>query len=164
MKLFLTLFFTLFTTIFSQANFKTTTAETEKIAQSYFTNYMNLDFDANTVLMHDSISFADPTAKLIFGGKYVEGKAAVLANFKSAYASITKMSYKLNRTMISSYTAVYEIDLHWEFKSGPAGKLIKIDMPLVVILTIKDGKIFSHRDYGDYTYFTKQYGEQSKSQ
>lgn len=150
--------------MFSQSNFKIVSAQTEKIAERYFNNYMALDFDANADLMHDSISFTDPTAKLIFAGKYIEGKANVLANFKTAYASIQKMNFKVNKRIFSSYTAVFELDLHWEFTTEQTGKLIKIDMPLIVILTVKNGKVFEHRDYGDYHHFLKQYNEQSKSQ
>lgn len=37
-------------------------------------------------------------------------------------------------------------------------------MPLIVILTVENGKIIEHRDYGDYNYFIDQYNRQIKKE
>lgn len=66
------------------------------------------------------------------------------------------------RTIFSSDTGIFEINLTWKLKVSPT-KTIRIKMPLIVVLTIENGKVIKHRDYGDYNYFVKQYNEQIKS-
>ena len=113
-------------------------------------------------LMHDSISFQDPTAKLVFGGKKVEGKSNVYENFKKSYAAIIEINADTTRTIFSSKTAVFELNLTWKFKSAK-DREIEIKMPLVIILSVSDGKVIEHRDYGDYNYFVEQYNMQIKN-
>jgi hypothetical protein len=42
-------------------------------------------------------------------------------------------------------------------------KEIEIKMPLVVVLTVKGGKVIQHRDFGVYNYFIEQYNTQMKN-
>jgi len=131
---------------------------TKNVTEKYFAAYFDLDFETLKELMHDDISFADPTADLIFHSEKVIGKDAVYENFKKGYASITEMTQTPIRTIYSSNTGIYEINIEFKFKEG--ANIISINMPLVIILTIKDGKVIEHRDYGDYNHFLRQYNDQ----
>lgn len=146
------------TVILAQENavFKENTAITREICAKYFDAYIKLDFESMKEMMHDSISFQDPTAGLIFGWKKVEGKTNVYENFKKSYATIIEMKEDRTRTIFSSNTGVFELMLTWKFMSAK-NREIKINMPLVVVLTVKEGKVIEHRDYGDYNYFVEQY-------
>ncbi len=122
---------------------------------------MGLDFDSMKTMMHDNISFEDPTARFVFGGSKIENKVSVYENFKESYAAISEMNQQTVRTIFSSSTGIFEIDLEWKMKNGP-DKIITINMPLIVVLTVENGKIISHLDYGDYNYFIEQYNNQVK--
>mgnify|MGYP005991290923 CR=1 FL=1 len=141
-------------------SFDEATAKTKVITIKYFNDYLKLDFEVLKSQMDNDISFNDTTAKLILGVGLVEGKVKVFENFKKTYASIVEMKSEPIRTMFSSNVGVFEIELTYKFKIS-ADKTITISkMPLIVILTVKDGKVIKHRDYGDYNYFLKQYKAQ----
>lgn len=143
-------------------SFSDISANTKNITTAYFNAYISLDFEAMKNQVSEDISFNDPTAKLIFGGDLVEGKTTVFENFKKGYAAIIEMNSEITRTIFSGNIGVFEIELTYKFKAG-ADKIITISkMPLIVILTLKDGKIIEHRDFGDYNIFLKQYSEQTK--
>ena len=73
------------------------------------------------------------------------------------------MKQETIRTIFSSNTGIFEINLVWKLKNGP-DKLITFNMPLIVVLTIENGKVIGHRDYGDYNYFIEQYNHQIKKE
>ena len=150
---------------YSQSNsmFKDSTSLSKDVTTRYFNAYMNLDFKSMKLVMHDSITFYDPTAKLVFGGNKIKGKTKVYEYFLNSYASIIEMKQSTIRTIFSSNTGVFELNFVYKFKNG-SGQIFTIDMPLIVILTIKNGKIIEHRDYADYNYFMKQYNQQLKKE
>ena len=151
--------------IYAQKNttFSDSTNICKEVTSKYFNAYIDLDFDSMKPLMHDSISFQDPTARFVFGGKKIEGKSNVYENFKTSYASIIEMKQETIRTVFSSNTGIFEINLTWKLKNGP-DKIITIDMPLIVVLTVENEKVIKHRDYGDYNYFIEQYNHQIKKE
>ncbi len=159
-NLFLILTFSITIHAQQKVSFADSTKQCEKVATEYFKQYFELKFDKMANLMHDSISFADPTAELVFGGKKIEGKENVLKNFKTAYASITEINPEISRKIFSGNIAIIESIIQWKFINKQTNKTFEIEMPLIVILTIKNGKVVKHRDYGDYNYFIKQYNAQ----
>lgn len=136
-------------------DFKESTSATEDVAAKYFTNYMAMDWDKLEPLMHADITFQDPTAQMIFGEKKPAGKEAVSKNFREGYASLTSMVPKTTRKFFSGNVGVFEMDLTFGFRNRQNG-ITTITMPLVVVITIKDGKVIEHRDYGDYREYLKQ--------
>lgn len=131
------------------------TAATESLATKYFNTYMAMDWNKLGQFMHDEITFADPTASLLFGEKNPAGKESVLKNFRDGYASLTNMTPKLTRTFFSGDTGVFELDLAFSFKTRK-DTVETVTMPLVVVITVKDGKVIMHRDYGDYRAYLDQ--------
>lgn len=145
-----------------QPSFSEISTQTQEITTQYFNDYINLDFEAMKPQMHQDISFNDTTAKLIFGVELVEGKTQVFENFKKTYASIIEMKADIIRTMFSSHVGIFEIELTYKFKEKAESVITISRMPLVIVLTVKEGKLVEHRDYGDYKYFLKQYSNQRK--
>lgn len=135
--------------------FSERTALTEEIATKYFNNYMAIDWSNLADLMHNDISFEDPTAEILFGFKKPIGKENVLKNFRDTFVGITNMTPKLIRTFFSGDNGVFEMDLSFSFKNRQNG-ITTISMPLVVVISVKDGKVIEHRDYGDYREYLKQ--------
>ena len=156
------LFITVQVSAQQKLSFRDVTENTKEITTSYFNNYINLDFDALEKLANNNISFNDTTAKLIFGIELIEGKTKVFENFKKTYAAIIEMKADIIRTIFSSNVGVFELELTYKFKAGPETVITIRKMPLVVTLTVKDGKIIEHRDYGDYNHFLEQYNSQVK--
>lgn len=135
--------------------FKATTDITQDIATRYFDNYMAMDWDRLEPMLHADATFEDPTATLLFGDKKPRGKENVMKNFRMGYESLTGMRAKLARTFFSGDTGIFELDLTFGFRNRQNG-ITTITMPLVVVIAVKDGKVVSHRDYGDYREYLKQ--------
>lgn len=159
MKKYLILLIFVATTIAVNAQQKSPFPErtllTEDVATKYFNHYMAIDWDKLSLLMHDDISFEDPTAELLFGEKKPVGKTNVLKNFRDTFIAITNMTPKLTRTFFSGDNGVFEMDLSFSFKDRQ-NNTVTIQMPLVAVITVKDGKVIAHRDYGDYREYIKQ--------
>ena len=90
-------------------------------------------------------------------------KPMFFESFKKNYAAIIEMKQESVRTIFSSDTRIFEIIIKWKFNAGPE-KVIAIEMPLIAVLTVKEGLVIEHRDYEDYNYFIKQYKSQMKKQ
>ncbi len=141
--------------------FADSTKRTRSVAERYMQHYLSMNVEAMGALMHDAITFEDPTARLIFGSQKHEGKDSVLAAMQMSVKSITGMTPDHIRQFASGNTLVSELTLRWSFLSR-SGKPVTITTPLVVVLMVQDGKVIWHRDYGDYTTFRRQYEEQVK--
>lgn len=142
--------------------FEKNTEVTKEVAGKYFGYYMALDWNKIEPLMHDEITFDDPTAELAIGWQNKPGKANLMKHFREGYAAIIKMTPNLTRSFFSGDVAVFEMNLEFSFKGGN-DKVFTIRMPLVTILRVKDGKIIEHRDYGDYREYLKQLAEVRKN-
>lgn len=129
------------------------TAATAPVADAYFAAYIANDWDALEPRLADSATFQDPTAKRIFGGVLSEGRAAIMERFRTGYASLTHMEFTKNRSLISDESALYEGALHWGMDLGD-GTLVDCVTPMVILLTVVDGKVIRHTDYVDYAPFT----------
>lgn len=128
------------------------TAATAPIADAYAAAYVALDWDRLEPLLADDASFLDPTATLVFGSVGTQGKVAVMKNFRSAYASLRKMSLTKRQVIHSGHFALYIGDLTWTVDMGD-GRDVSSVTPIVIVIEVKDGKVVSHRDYVDYAPF-----------
>ncbi|MBX7528553.1 nuclear transport factor 2 family protein [Qipengyuania vesicularis] len=135
-----------------QRRYAEASAQTATVADAYFAAYIANDWDALEPLLAEDASFHDPTSERIFGGAPVEGKEALMAFFRSAYASIVEAEFTTERSLHAGDVAVYEGTLSWTAVIG--GELtVSSTMPVVTILEQEGGKIVSHRDYADYAPF-----------
>ncbi len=161
------LLFILFAAIAGNAQekdtFAETTAATKTVASKYFELYMGMDWDKLALLMHNDITFEDPTANILFGEKRPVGKENVLKNFREGYASLTSMKADISRSFFSGEIGIFELDLTFGFRNRYK-TITTVKMPLVVTIAVKDGKVIQHRDFGDYTEYVKQIKAAQKKQ
>lgn len=123
---------------------------TRTIADEYFNAYVGLDWDRLEPLLADDASFKDPTARLVFGGVGATDKTAMMSLFREGYAAITEMKFEEDRRIIAGDVAVFEGSLTWT-AIHRGGVPVTATLPFVTIIEVKDGKVVSHRDHGDYT-------------
>lgn len=128
------------------------TAASAPIADAYFAAYIARDWDALELLLAPEASFQDPTATHVFGGVLSEGRDAMMQRFRVGYAGISHMEFVTNRRLHSGESAIYEGALHWGLDLGD-GTLADSVTPMVIVLTVDDGKVVRHRDYVDYAPF-----------
>lgn len=132
------------------------TAATAPVADAYFAAYIARDWDALEPLLADDGSFQDPTATRVFGSVAAEGRAAVMERFRKGYVGITHMQFATTRRMMSGDVAIYEGALDWGL-ALQGGAMVQSVTPMVIVLTVRNGKIASHRDYVDYAPFLAAY-------
>lgn len=138
--------------------------ENEKIAKAYIAAYNNWDFEAMSKLHHDSIHFHDPTAEVAFAnGSYKhDGKAAVKGFFSGVFNNGQPEHVKLvvKETFSSVNIFIFHSDFECVLPGSWFGKDVTekvfVSIPLDTILEIKDGKVFRHTDYGDYSSYARQ--------
>jgi len=112
--------------------------ENEKIVTELLNAWSRLDFAAAVGLVADSFAYQpDPSAKLI------KGKDAVLAEWQSYLKFMRSYEFKVLH-MLSSQNVVTMERLEWiGTKRG------KIELPIMGIFEVSDGKISAWRDYWD---------------
>lgn len=133
-------------------SFTEITAQTEQVGQAYAHAYIAMDWDRIESLLHDEASFEDSTANLIFGGGRYDGKAAMMTLFREGYTGISSLKLTPLRSFASGEVYVEEGQLDWGVDMG-GGRIVESSMPILTILTMKDGKVWKHRDYADYRPF-----------
>ena len=142
-------------------DFRVLTMTTEKVATEYFDHYFKMEFDAMERLADPAVSFEDPTANTVFGGAVVSGREQTYAKMRQTFAGFTHLAFRPTRKYFSGEHAVMEGVIDWTFKGETAGQQISIvGMPLVIILQVREGRVLTHRDFGDYRVFLRQYREQ----
>lgn len=135
-----------------------------QIAQAYFDAYIARDWQTLGQYLDEEGSFADITAKPVFGNVKVEGKAQTLAYFTKNYASIKAMSFTSSRQWMSGDVAIFEGSLNWQISIAENKVVMTTDMPFITILELRDGHVFRHRDYADYQPFLKAYADMNVTQ
>ena len=133
-------------------DFETSTATALSVGEEYIGAYIARDWDRLAPLMADDVTFQDTTAQHVFGGVKHEGKDPLLVFFRKGYSGISRMEFALDREFASSDNAIFEGTLDWDVDMG-GGRIVSTSMPFVVVLTVHDGKVVSHRDYADYRPF-----------
>ena len=136
----------------AQQDYAAVGAATAPVADAYFAAYTTRDWDALEPLLAENASFQDPTATHVFGGVLSEGRTAMMQRFRVGYEGITHMEFAIDSRLVSAETAIYEGALHWGLDLGD-GSIVDSVTPMVIVLTVEDGRIVSHRDYVDYAPF-----------
>lgn len=133
-----------------EQSYEAATAATNEVASAYFDAYVARDWDWLEPMLADNANFKDPTATLVFGGVGAPDKAAMMTLFREGYSSITEMSWQEDRRIMAGNIAVFEGTLSWTARHR-GDVLVTAVMPFATIVTVEDGKIVEHRDYGDYS-------------
>ncbi len=135
----------------TEVRFPRLTASTQKVADRYVEAYFDKDWDALAALASDSISFNDPTGRLIFGDTPPRlNKSAVLDGFRSGYAAL-EMRFSSLRQMYSGEHAFYEGTLDWNLHLP--NRDVHSQVPIIVALRVVDSLVVAHTDFVDYQPF-----------
>lgn len=143
-------------------SFRDSTAMTKTISTQYFEGYMAMKFDEMAKLMHNDVSFDDPTSRYTIGWDKVEGKDNVVNFFKTNYSSIIEFKPTMQRSYFSSNEGVFQMDLTFKFTMEGKKDPLTITMPLTTVITVKGNKVIAHRDLGDYVVYMQQLRAQLK--
>lgn len=73
------------------------------------------------------------------------------------------MSFNSSRQWVSGDIAIFEGTLDWQIEITEDGVVDTHDMPFITILELKNGRVFHHRDYADYTPFLEAYAASNSS-
>jgi len=144
-----------------------------KIAMDYMEAYGNWDFDKMKTFYSENIHFEDPTAKEAFKQSFVfDGKENVYNFFKNVFKDkfennkpphvdfIIEKSFTSGLYTIINSTFECVLPTSW-FKEN-SNETVLISIPFTTILTIENGLIKKHVDYGDYTKYFEQINSQIK--
>ncbi|WP_100641742.1 nuclear transport factor 2 family protein [Alteromonas facilis] len=137
--------------------------DNQTIAQTYFDAYIARDWQTLAQFLHEDGSFADTTAKPVFGDVSVAGKAETVTYFTKNYASIQEMSFTSSRQWVSGDVAIFEGVLNWKIDLGDNKIVDTKSMPFITILELKEGQVLHHRDYADYQPFLKAHAEMNET-
>lgn len=144
-----------------------TIEDLQKISADYLNHYCNLEVQQLADYYTEESIWEDPTTSHFgpdFNGKVV-GKENILSFLTEQLNSLSYLKVKYTGRFFAGEYAVYQGV--WSSKLdgkqvGSQRKLVKIQMPFVVILRIKDGKVIHHQDYADYTTYQMQVMKQMK--
>lgn len=127
-------------------------AETAPVTDAYVAAYTGRDWDVLEGLLAEDARFTDTTATLLFGPILSEGRESIMQRFRVGYAGITHMEFTYGTRIVAGENGIYEGALHWGFDLGN-GTIVDSVTPMVIVLTVVDGKVTEHRDYLDYAPF-----------
>ncbi len=148
-------------------------AANKKVAMDYMEAYGNWDFDKMKTFYAENVHFEDPTASEVFKQAFkYEGKENVYNFFRNVFKDrfendkppyvdfiIEKSFTSGSITVINS---VFECVLPVSWFKENSKETVLVSVPFVTILTIKDGLIHKHIDYGDYSKYFEQINAQTK--
>lgn len=150
---------------------QTNESKNQTFALEYMQAYGKWDFDTMKTFYAEEVHFEDPTAKAAFQQDFIfDGKENVYQFFKTVFKDkfkndkppyvnfvIEKVFTSGKHTIINS---TFECVLPNAWFQEKTNETILIAIPFVTILTIENGRITKHIDYGNYT----KYFEQIKAQ
>ncbi|SFS69973.1 nuclear transport factor 2 family protein [Lutibacter maritimus] len=140
---------------------------TKILAIEYMKAYGKWDFDTMKTYHSEDIHFEDLTGSEAFDQKFdFHGKENVLAFFKNVFKGGFEndkppyVDFKIEKIFESGsfiiINSTFEslIPNSW-FGKNTSDKIL-ISIPFLTILQIKNARIISHKDYGDYNTYKKQ--------
>ena len=138
----------------------------EDVAREYLAAYLERRFADLAELAGASLRFQDPTAVLIGGGRVVEGPEAVRAHLERAFQG--SLSFELEPTLSFFYhrTALFAGTCRYAYAGRTLGLPVEkasFEVPLVVVLQVRDGEVVEHRDYAGYEDFQAQMASYRKA-
>lgn len=156
--------------IYSQDNFNN---KAKDIALRYMSAYGNWDFDSMKTFYAEDVYFKDPTGSEKFNQKFeYVGKENVYQFFKGIFNNAFSdgkppyVSFKIGNVFSTGtfviVNSTFECILPNRWFRDSNNEKIFISIPFLTILQIKNNKIISHTDYGDYDTYNKQIEAQIK--
>ena len=135
----------------------------ETISRNYIDYYFSKNEESFKALLHDSITWSDPTwSEIDPSNKPVSGKSAVINHLRSITAGIAKIDYRIDNQFISGNHAVFEGQMEYSWTDPESEIVFDFSIREVTVLRFKDGLVNEHTDYGDFRKWRNQYISQAK--
>lgn len=146
---------------------------TESVAREYLETFYRLDYEKLADFYTEKSLWVDPSTKVVNPdpGYVVPGSvggARIISDLQTGFAGVFDASYTFERSFYSGGFAVifgsynYRIPARYFVGLAHSNKIFEFTIPMNTILTIKDGKVLEHREYGDWTSWQRQAYTQSK--
>ncbi|MEO9871081.1 nuclear transport factor 2 family protein [Ekhidna sp.] len=155
-------------TLFICVGFISTVAQnTTETAAKYLDMYTSMKFDEIGEFYSDRTIFDDATMSFFGQGRdYAKrtGREDIIAFLKEGFASLSGIEYEIEKSYgVGVVHFTYGI-LKYTYSPKIEGEIrsLSMELPLAIVLEIKDGKIVRHQDVADYTEWYKQYQSQIK--
>ena len=138
---------------------------TEETAAKYLSFYTTKQFDAIKAYYTDESIFQDATMSFFDQqGKYetLKGSENISAFLKEGFASISEIDYQVQHEYAVGVISYSYGILKYEYVISHEGqqKSLKIELPLAIVLEVKNGKVIRHQDIADYNKWYEQYKAQ----
>lgn len=124
-----------------------------QVALEYIEAYGAFDLDKVEALYGEDAVFTDPTSFDFkdFGAPYHwEGRAAIMLQLRKLKSEqgVVSVRYSPSQVFEASGRVVFVADLRpvYETKEG----VVRTEVPVVTIVTVREGRVIEHRDYADY--------------
>lgn len=124
-----------------------------RIAMDYIDAYGAFDLERVETFYAEDAVFTDPTSFEFtdFGAPYHwEGREAIIRELHElkTESGVVAVTYKSSQVYEASGRVVFVADLQpvYNTKEG----VVRTQVPIVTIVTVRNGKVIEHRDYADY--------------
>ena len=140
-------------------------ADGEALALRYLESLYGFDLDALEQLTAHDVVFHDPTSAVFPGGPWrYEGRGAVLDFFRRSTEGVEEHSFDVERSFTSGELTVLELTYHTRGDGAPLGHpgvSLKLDVPAVTVIRVRDGLVVEHQDFVDYDTLRRQVAQQT---
>lgn len=163
-KAFLLLFFT---SLFSLQVLVAQDGDVAKIASEYLSLYTSMQFDEIQKFYTEDSIFEDPTMSIFNENGHYEtpkGPRNIADFLTKGFNNISDVHFEIKSQYTSGIVAYHQGILHFKSSIGTTkeGNPFRFELPLAIILSIKNGKIIRHQDIADYETWNQQYLSQSR--
>ena len=157
--------FIIFLVIIQSTFSQSESIDNETLATKYLALYTSMNFDEIASYYNESSIFEDPTSSFFSQNSTYEiktGPDSIIAFLQEGFSKISDISYEIDTKYnvgVVNYTSGI---LNYKFEISTNGETKKLDfeLPLTIILTIKEGKIVHHQDIANYKVWYEQYARQ----
>ena len=138
---------------------------TQETAQKYLALYTSMKFDDIGEYYTDQSIFEDPTMSFFDqAGNYEKksGREEITTFLKEGFAKISNTQFNIEKEFtVGAISYSYGL-LNYDYNVSREGqiKTLRIELPLAIILEVKEGKIIHHQDIADYNEWYRQYKNQ----
>lgn len=143
-----------------------TNLDAESLAKQYLDLYTTMNFEKIVKYYDETSIFEDRTTSFFNKNNTYEtivGTDNIVEYLVNGFNKISDINFKIeNQYTVGIINYSYGM-LNYKYDIGRDGntKKIEFNLPLAIILTIKDNKIVHHQDIADYNVWSKQYRNQT---
>jgi ketosteroid isomerase-like protein len=141
--------------------------EAGELALRYLEHLYGSELEALEEITSDDLLFHDATSSVFPGGPWrYEGRAQVLDFFRRSIQGVESQSFEVLRRFTSGEQTVLELTYRTRGDGaalGYPGVILKLEVPAVTVIRVRDGLVVEHEDFVDYPTMMKQVKEQTAS-